>query len=275
MKRYMKWLAPLFALLLCVMMALPASAEEEVPPLLDAADLFTPDEETFLLQKLDALREQYGFTAAVVTADDLGGEDPEAFADDCYDYFYGVNTDGALLLISMEPGNHYCHISTSGFGIKAMTDAGIDYMLDDIVDDHLADGDYIGGAQAFARLSDEFVRQAKTGEPYDVGHMPGEAKKGITAGKVFFWIILSFGIGLIAAAIRSASLTSAMKTVRAQTAANSYVKPGSMNVTNALEFFLYANVTRTARPSSSSSSGGSSTHMSSSGGTHGGGGRSF
>lgn len=272
MKKYMKWFAPLLALLLCVMMALSASAEGETAPLLmDAADLFTPDEETSLLQQLEALREQYGFTAAVVTADDLVGKDPEAFADDCYDYFYGINTDGALLLISMEPGNHYCHISTSGFGITAMTDAGIDYMLDDIVDGHLADGDYIGGAQAFARLSDQFVSKAKEGTPYDSGHMP---RAPITAGFVLARIFWAFLIGLIVAAIRVSGMKSAMKTVRAQAAANSYIKPGSLNVTNAAEIFLYHHVTHTPRQTSSSS-GGSSTHTSSSGGTHGGGGRSF
>ena len=59
-----------------------------------------------------------------------------------------------------------------------------------------------------------------------------------------------------------------LKTVRAQTAASAYVKPGSMHITERRELFLYHQIHRTAREVKAS--GGSSTHTSSSGRTHGG-----
>ena len=72
-------------------------------------------------------------------------------------------------------------------------------------------------------------------------------------------------------------MKSQLRSVAFQENAASYVREGSMNLTNSRELFLYRDVNRTERPkeSSSSDSGGSSTHTSSSGTTHGGGGGSF
>lgn len=68
-----------------------------------------------------------------------------------------------------------------------------------------------------------------------------------------------------------------LKTVRAQKAANSYMKKDSMQITESRDLFLYHTVTRTAKASGGSSGGrgGSSTHRSASGTTHGGGGGKF
>ena len=59
-----------------------------------------------------------------------------------------------------------------------------------------------------------------------------------------------------------------LKSVHYQTAAASYVKPGSLNVTQSRELFLYCQLQRQKRETEKS--GGSSTHTSSSGRTHGG-----
>ena len=51
------------------------------------------------------------------------------FADDLYDYCqygYGPDMDGVLLLVSV--GDRKWHISTCGYGITAFTDAGIQYL---------------------------------------------------------------------------------------------------------------------------------------------------
>ena len=65
-------------------------------------------------------------------------------------------------------------------------------------------------------------------------------------------------------------MTSQLKTVRRQYAADSYELRNSFYVNTAEDFFLYKRLSRTRRESSSSSGGGSSTHRSSSGGTYGG-----
>ena len=99
--------------------------------------------------------------------------------------------------------------------------------------------------------------------PYDVDSLPREPLS-------FIWIPISIGIGVTLALIIVGVMKSKLKTVRFQTAANSYMKKGSLALTESSDLFLYHTVTRTAKPESSSSSGGSSTHRSSSGTTHGG-----
>ena len=84
-------------------------------------------------------------------------------------------------------------------------------------------------------------------------------------------------IGLITALIVTGVMKSRLKSVAPQRDATSYVRQGSMKLTNQRDLYLYREVHRTERPkeTDSGSSGGSSTHTSSSGSTHGGGGGSF
>ena len=76
---------------------------------------------------------------------------------------------------------------------------------------------------------------------------------------------------------RDGVMKSRLKSVAPQRDATSYVRQGSMKLTNQRDLYLYREVHRTERPkeTDSGSSGGSSTHTSSSGSTHGGGGGSF
>ena len=86
-----------------------------------------------------------------------------------------------------------------------------------------------------------------------------------------------WSLALITALIVTGVMKSRLKSVAPQRDATSYVRQGSMKLTNQRDLYLYREVHRTERPkeSSSSDSGGSSTHTSSSGSTHGGGGGSF
>lgn len=272
-----------FLIILCTIFLIPAFAvNNDISRLNDNADLLTDEEKQELNAKLDEASERLKFDIAVVTADDLGGKDYMAFADDFYDYNgygFGDEFDGALLLISMEPDNHMCWISTSGFGITAITDAGIDYFLDDIVDNGLADGDFYYAVDTFIDLCGSFVTQARIGKPYDVGYMPYDQ---LDTADVIILLIMAFAvaaaIGAAIGGIYTLILKCKMKSVQMQQTANNYVRQNSLNITNSSEIFLYKNVIKEKRESSSSATsggGGSSTHTSSSGRTHGGGGRSF
>jgi uncharacterized protein len=86
-------------------------------------------------------------------------------------------------------------------------------------------------------------------------------------------LVIAVAAGFIIGKIYAGKLKGELTSVRRQNAAVGYVREGSLNVTNSNEFFLYKNVSRTAKPTSSS--GGSSTHKSSSGASHGGGGGKF
>lgn len=200
----------------------------------------------------------------IVTVNDLDGETPRDYADDFYD-FKCYAEDGVLLLISMENSDWY--ISTSGYGITAVTDAGREYMAEQFVHD-LGDGDYYDAFVTYADLCDEFINMARSGDPFDVDDLPKEDFNYIRS------LLVSLGIGLVVALIIIGRMKGKLKTVRRQAEAAEYVKTGSMKVTQSRDLFLYKHIDRHAKPKESTS-GGSRTHTSSSGRTHGGGGGKF
>lgn len=237
--------------------------------LVDEADLLSDAEEKDLLSKLDEISERQKCDLVIVTVKDLGGKTPEAFADDYFDYNgYGQGEDhsGLLLLLSMKERDW--HITTTGYAIRAFTDAGLEYMSDRFVP-KLSSGEYKQAFNSFAELSDKFLTQAKTDKPYDKGNLP---KKPLS----WIWLPISLGVGLVIAFIVVSSMASQLKSVEPDVAATNYIVENSLTVTQAEEKFLYKTIDKVARPKESkSSSGGSSTHTSSLGRTHGGAGGKF
>ena len=270
--------AALAALVLLLALAAPAFAAESgfadlYYRMNDGAQLLTEDEDNELEASLEELSVRQSFDVVIATIDSLDGEgytSMEEYADDLYDYCqfgYGANRDGVLLLISK--GDRKWHISTCGYGITAFTDAGIQYLGQQMTPD-MADGDYAAAFRTFIRWTDAYVTAAREGHPYDVNNMPHEPLSMMYLG-------LALVIGLVTALIVTGVMKSQLKSVAPQPDASSYVRQGSMRLTNQRDLFLYRDVHRTERPkaSDSSDSGGSSTHTSSSGTTHGGGGGSF
>ena len=236
----------------------------------DMAELLSDSEKTALLSKLDEISERQKLDIVVLTVNTLDGKTPRDYADDFYDYNgygFGENKDGILLLVSMEDRDWW--ISTTGYGITALTDAGIEYISKKFLSD-LSDGDYAQAFTTYAELCDQFITQAKTGEPYDIGNMPKEPFN------VAWNILVAFVIGLVVAVIVTSIMKKQLKTVQLKSEANNYVKANSMILTENRDLFLYNQVSRRARPKETdNSSGGSSTHTSSSGTSHGGGGGKF
>ena len=277
MKTLNKGLAGTFlALLLAVFTisavpVLPAFAEENLSRVADFADLLSDSEESSLSDTLDEISERQQVDIVVVTVDSMEGESAEAYADDFYDYNgygFGNERDGILLLVSM--GERDWYISTHGYGITAVTDAGREYISDMIVDD-LSTGYYADAFTSFAQLCDDFITQANNGEPYDVGNIPQKPFS-------FVWnLVIAFVIAFIISLIATGIMKGQLKTVESQSAADNYMKQGSMQLTKKNDLFLYRHVERRKKEEkdNSSSSGGSKTHTSSSGATHGGGGGKF
>ena len=269
--------AALAALVLLLALAVPAFAADGFADpyyrMNDSAEVLTEDENSELEASLEELSVRQSFDVVIVTIDSLedeGSTSMEKYADDTYDYCqfgYGENRDGVLLLVSI--GDRKWHISTCGYGITAFTDAGIQYLGEQMTP-FMADGDYAGAFRTFVQWSDTYIDAARAGHPYDVNNLPREPLS-------LMYLFLALGIGLVLAWVVVHVMKSQLRSVAFQENAASYVREGSMNLTNSRELFLYRDVHRTERPkeSSSSDSGGSSTHTSSSGTTHGGGGGSF
>lgn len=270
-------LITMLTLVLCLFMIVPALAEgentgdgfaDEYYRLLDMASLLSDEDVASLTARLDELSLRQKMDVVIATTNTLEGKSVVAYADDLYDncsFGYGANRDGLILVISMEDNDWY--ISTCGYGITAFTDAGIKYIGEQIVP-YLSDKDFAGAFATYITLCDEFITQARTDKPYDIGSLP---RKPMSPA----WILVCLIIGLILSCVTVGKMKAKLTTVRAQAAANSYMKNDSMNITDSREMFLYKNVTRTKRSNESSGGGGSSTHTSSSGTSHGGGGGKF
>ena len=255
-------------LLLCVLaltfcLAVPGMAAQSNPRLVDDAQLLNEDEQTEIGQLLDEISQRLEFDIVIVTTDSLGGKTPRDYADDYFDYNgygYGAGRDGILLLVSMEDRDWW--ISTSGFGIFAFTDDGINHVSDKFLSD-LSDGYYSDAFKTFANQCELFVTQAKTGEPYSGSNMPEEPFDPM--GTLLIAVIGGLIVGLISTGVMAGQL----KSVHKQYNAESYVRQGSMKVTQTVDLFLYRDLDRSEKPKESS------THQSSSGRTHGGGGGKF
>ena len=270
--------AALAALVLLLALAVPAFAAEGgfadlYYRMNDSANVLTEDEDNELEASLEELSLRQNFDVVIATIESLESVDytsMEEYADDLYDFCqfgYGADRDGVLLLVSV--GDRKWHISTCGYGITAFTDAGIQYLGEQMTPD-MADGDYAAAFRTFVQWSDAYIDAARSGRPYDVKNLPREPLSPM-------YLFLALGIGLVLAWVVVHVMKSQLRSVAFQENAASYVREGSMNLTNQRELFLYRDVHRTehVEEKDSDSSGGSSTHTSSSGTTHGGGGGSF
>lgn len=242
-------------------------SERQLDRVVDNAKLLTDDEKSQLLDKVNEISERQQCDVAIVTVQSLDGKTAEAYADDFFDYNgYGIGSkkDGIIFLLSMK--ERKWAISTHGYGITAFTDAGQEFIMDN-VQPLLSDGDYNEAFTEFVTECDDYITQAKTGEPYDSNNMP-------SIEVPVYWLIITLAIGaVISFIIMQIWKKTSLISVQVQYDADNYEVDGSMKITDSKEMFLYKNVTRTLRPKESDT--GSSTHNSSSGESHGGSSGSF
>ena len=251
-------------LFLCLSFAATALAGSNVPLMVDQADLLNESEESKLTERLESIQREQQMDIIVVTVPSLQGKSAQDYADDFYDG-NGYGDDGILLLISMEEREWY--ISTAGYGITAVTEAGLEYMSEEFVK-VLSKGDYYEAFVTYADLSEDFVAQARKGSPYDKGNLPKAPFKFVRV------MIVSLLIGLVVSWIVTGRMKGQLRSVHTKSEATDYIQSGSMKVTRSRDLFLYRNLNRQAIQKETRSSS-ANTHTSSSGKTHGGGGGKF
>ena len=241
------------------------------PRLADQEELLTTEEQEELLARLDEISERQQCDVVIVTVASIEGKTATEYADDYFDYQgygYGEKSDGILLLVGMK--ERVWAISTHGsLGISAFTDAGLDYIKED-VQFQLKLDNYAKAFRTFASLCDQFLTAAHKGKPYDVGNLPiKHASPSI--------LIFLFPIGILIMAWKSRSKKRSLKSVVKKTGAISYKVPNSLHLWVDEDRITGSHVTKRKRHEESrdrggsgGSSGGSTTHTSSSGRTHGG-----
>ena len=243
----------ILALTLCVSLAVSVSAAQ-MPRLVDAADLLYDWEEEQILERLDQVSRELQVDLVIVTMESTGGYSAddviEAFYDE-YGYGYGTNRDGVCLLVAMAERDY--RILANGFGADAISMSEI-YDIGDDVAYYLSDGDY---ADAFDTFIDRCIYEIKVevnGVPFNFGMS----------------LLISLVIGFVVALIATGIMAAKLRSVRSQSAAREYIKPGSMHIKRSTDLFLYRTMDRRRKPQESSS--GSRSHGGG-GGRHVGGGK--
>lgn len=269
-----------FALLCAVFMLLTFCGVQEAfgekQLVCDEADLFTTVEEGQLAQRAKDLGSAYEMDIVIVTTKDTRGKSSRDYADDFYDdngYGVGTEKDGILFLIDMD--NREVDISTSGQGIRYLTDNRIESVLDNVIEGGLTDGLMYKATEAFLATTEFYLQAGIRSDQYNEpegGRTEEIVKAGLTPPKVI-------GGGIVAVLVGGGFflLTRRRYQGKPKPVVYNYQDKNLVEFKVNNEKLVDTAVTFTIieQSSSSSSAGRSSTHSSSSGRTHGGGGRKF
>lgn len=239
----------------------------------DEGGLLSSEERVSLEDEANQLSEEYNMDIVITTTNDTGGKSSREYADDYFDYNgfgRGPDYDGILFLIDMD--NREAYVSTSGLGIRYLTDQRIEGVLDEVFESGLVDGDYYGASRGFLRRTRQYLQAGIPSDQYSVDEK--EANR---------LTIFDMIIGLIGgSATGGLFYGSTRASYKLKNPGNpfSYRNNSIVNVVPGNDQLVDSMVTqrRIPRPPTgggSSGGGRSTTHRSSSGRTHGGGGRKF
>ncbi len=289
----MKKIRTLFSLLLiCVLLSALASAssayDESLPRVVDFTDTLTESEIEGFEQRLYYLREEYSYDAVVVLIDNdtLTEENISTlqdFADDYYDnhgYGMGNDNDGVLVLMRLgEPYSNHFHLCTTGRLQFVCYEDDIDDMYY-AVRPYMVDSDAAGAVSAAIDAEHDFFESAKSRGADDIDVEQAEYdyyhgdEKVKTPFRAFFNGVISAIVGLVTGLVSVSVMKGKLTTVNKKYEAADYVVPGSFNLRDSRDIFLYTHVSKVPRPQDTGRSGGgggAGMHISSSGVSHGGG----
>ncbi|WP_313233881.1 TPM domain-containing protein [Tissierella praeacuta] len=268
-----KLMSIILSLILTIFIFNPITVSAEKSLVFDDAILFTAEEITKLETEANGLSNTYHMDIVIVTTKDTDGKTSREYADDFFDYeSFGVgdNHDGILFLIDMD--NREVYISTSGIGIKYLTDERIEGILDKVFD-NVVSGDYYEAANGFLKGTNDYLESGIPSSQYNKSEYI-KPKNKLT----FTDIIISLVGGILTSSIFYFTIKSVYKTPRNGNSfaykENSFVNLTS-NEDKLIDTFVTHRIIPKSTDNSNSSSGRSTTHTSSSGNTHGGGGRKF
>lgn len=236
-------------LLVLVVLAVPVSAFGNL--IQDDSGLLTDTDVQRLEEIYGDYPKTYGFTPALVTTDSFGGLSAEEFAGQYYDLME-YPEDGIQLLVSLEEGEWY--ILTNGACYRRISDWDADAIGQEILP-LIQNGEYYAAFLRFPEIAAEYF---EANADKDVWEAPEEIGMPQTSGKNYGkTVAISMAVGLVIGLIAVGIMALRMKTVRSRHTASDYVRPGSMELTNQRDIFLYSHVSRTPRPKSTSSGGSS------------------
>ncbi len=232
----------------------------------DFADLVDQFKEKELLTRLEEISEAYKCEVAVLTVSATGGKDLTEFADDYYDTFgfgYSKNDDGIMLVVAMDIREYV--FTANGRATEIFSDDDFSFIENEFIG-FLGDENYYEAFSAFASSCESVLYNYQNGGEGAIPHgkdnipYPEPAVDNNPIAEMFSikWIGISVIIGIVIGFIYVTYLKSQMKTVKRQPAASEYIVPGSFNLTQQRDIYLYGNVKKTPKPKSNNSSSGKS-----------------
>ncbi len=243
MKFKLKLLLLLFILTLVPTLSISANETR----IYDGDDLISSEIEQELEEQLAYIYETYQLDVYIVTTFSLEGEAASTYAENMYYYYdfgYGNNKDGLLLLLSLEYRDWA--ITTEGFGDVAYNNYALDQFEENILH-YFSDGEYEKGFSEYVDMVEAYAKQARTGDEYDYSNQ--------YRGTMYY--VIGFGIvmlvGIFAAVGYVVYLFTQMNNVVAQKEAKAYIDKDSFLLHDKSDQFLYSTVTKVIRPKSNSS----------------------
>lgn len=274
-----------FLMILCLaaglFTGLSVSAEESY--VYDQVELMTEAERLELHAKAMKLTEDWELNFVAVTTDDADGKTTQEYADDFYDELF-PGEDGILYLIDMDHREIY--VSTSGLGIRYLTDERIEKVLDAAYP-YVSDGDYymafvegMNRTQDFLREGiplDQYNYQVETGER-DYYTDSYEQPKEITKVEFLAALVSGLAAAAVTMGVIKAKYQLKFEDFHYDAYTDSDVRLSRKSDRLVNTFVTHRRIPRNDGNHGGGSSGGgsrSSVHTSSSGSSHGGGGRKF
>ena len=266
----------MFGLLLILLLLLASVGYAQgMQHVADQAGTFTKSQEDSLNARLQDLYETYSFDVVIVTTNNSQGKSAQLYAADFYDGFrsYDDYPNGLIFSFNFDLGEYY--EATRGVAQTLFSDSGEDE-LDGLLRPYLSEKDYYG---AMVRYTDYISsRLARASQPDENGRLVVTGKMNapsisqsmliVTENYLIFIAIGALVIGVIAALVMRSKLLIA----KPLNTAEQYSLPGSLNLTDTSDMYLYETVTRTKiqQNTGSGGSGGGIRFGSSGGGSYGG-----
>lgn len=221
----------------------------------DEVELLSQDELSELNELADNIVAKYQCEVSIVVIEDKGDEDVTELAKAIYkeyNYGYGDDKSGLMLLLSMEDRDYA--LIAYGSGNTAFTDHGKDVLMDRHLLPLLGNDEYYEGFTLFLNQADEYLEMAGNDNPFDLNtdEVLNNEKEESS-----FWIRLGVTIfvPLIIAGLVCFTFLRQMKTAVSQRAADVYIPDGGFDLTMQADNFLYVTEVRTQIPKESSSGG--------------------
>ena len=265
---------------LAFVMMLPAQAAE-LDLVTDEVGLLTQAEYAELNELATDITEQYQCEMSIVVVEDMGDYDAIDYVKvvyEKYDFGYGADKSGLMLMISMQERDYA--LQAFGSGNTAFPDYGKDELLDNYLLPLLGENRYYDAFLAYLNQTREYLALAEYSTPADSSSYEGlsdsssESYVGVVTeqssqsskGSVLIKLAIIIFAPLIIASVVCGIFAKQMKTAVSQRAADNFIPNDGVNITNKTDQFLFKTETRTRIEKNTSSSGASSGSGRSSGG---------